>query len=212
MIENRESVMHLQVPMLVRRCVAILLLLAVFLYRFYIPSSWIVCVPEGTDDALIPEVVGFQSAVDPWVRSLRVRVGAMGVRVVELAPRYPLAQWHEVCVTHDQEIVQGLCPYSVPMILKMSSEHDLSYVFGVMKRLHQLYGHELSKIVVADGGTVTIELPNYSIILGRRQMLERLSRAQQSLSQPSWQASAGRLDMRYADGFAWKKKEGEPEA
>lgn len=187
---------------LARAAVIVLLLLGFFQSKR--SSTWIVWVPEGTHPSLMPKHINLDTVFDPWTKSLDVRVGGLNVRIARLTHRVPMAQWGQVCITADQREIDGYCPYKVPMTLVMDEEKTLAYVFGVMKRLHHLYGYQSSRVSVALGGTVTVEIPDYRIVLGRHHMLERLSLAYRALSDPQWSGHAGYLDMRYSDGFAWK--------
>ena len=195
-----------QILMLGRRCAVISLLFIVFLLRSRFTSTWIIWVPEGTHDALVPTSTRLQDLVSqPWTKSISFRTHGR-VRMAHYAPRYPMAQWNGACVTTDQHVIEGPCPYPVPMKLVTSGDYTLPYVFGVMKRLQKLYGNEVSEVTVAYGGTVSVKIPGYQIVLGRRHMLERLLRAHQALTDQGWKGTSGQLDMRYPDGFAWKPK------
>lgn len=207
MIDHRESVMNVQNFAWLRKFGVIAFLLAFIGYQRAQDSTLIVYVPDGTHASLWPRESDYQAWVaDPWTQSVDVRYGPSGHEVLHYVPRLPLASWNDSCISVDQHVIEGACPFITSMSLKISGDYDLPYVFGVMTRLHQLYGLEKTHVRVLPGGTVVVDIPQYEIVLGRRHMLERLLRAYYALERREWTGVSGRLDMRYPDGFAWQPK------
>lgn len=198
----RESTMIEQVRNLTYRAMLVVGIMLYIINRMETP--WIVIIPEGTNAALFPDLIGLGLSNDPWTKSISVRSNYYA-KTMHLTPRRPLASGYDFCVTSDNVLLEEVCPYAVPLKLDMSSSKSLEYIFPLLNNIYDFYPDANISVNVSKAAVVTVNLENYQIVLGRKQLLERFIRAKNIITSTQWQHKSGRLDMRYSDGFAWKE-------
>ena len=155
---------------------------------------------------IAPELVSQYIAQpdSPWIKALNNHYVWGGAHYSFIIPRLPYAQYNNACLSDDAHIIAGHCPYDVYMMLDAPQDYEVSRLCGVIEAMQKQYPGIAKELHVMKGGTVTLTVPHYSIILGRKQFLKRFLQAQKVIDSPLWKDQHGTLDLRYHDGFAFK--------